>query len=226
MTMSQPGPEADPAGRISRSNLHEQVVTRLRDMIIEGRLEPGQRIHEGQIGEALGVSRTPLREALKFLASEGLVELVPGRGALVRRLDRRDVREMLDVLTALETLAARLFCAKATEADIASLRALHQEMMQFYRARRRLDYYKCNQDIHSTLVRLSGNCFLSATHQAIQSRLKRIRFIGHEGEANWQAAILEHEEMMAAIESRDADRLAEVVTRHLNGAWDRVQDAI
>ena len=102
---------------LNRKSLHDELVERIRDMIIEGQLAPASRIHEGQLGMALGVSRTPLREALKYLASEGLIELVAGRGAIVRKLTAKDVREMLDVLSALESLGAHLTCRHATPAN-------------------------------------------------------------------------------------------------------------
>lgn len=211
---------------VSRRSLHDELVGRVRDMIIDGQLPPGTRIHEGQLGEALGVSRTPLREALKFLASEGLIELVPGRGALVRRLTPRDVRNMLDVLIALESLAGRLACERASDAEIAKVRALHDEMMRCYADRDRLEYYRRNQAIHSAIAQLSGNAVLAAMHESIQQRLKRVRYIGNEQPAKWEGAVAEHEEMIAALEARDGNRLAEVLARHLDRTWERVRDAV
>jgi len=190
------------------------------------RSEPGSRIHEGQLGKALGVSRTPLREALKFLASEGLIDLVPGRGGIVHRLSPRDVRNMLDVLIALETLAGRLACLNATDEQIAGVRALHDRMMGLYADGRRLEYYKLNQAIHSAMTALSGNNCLVSTHASIQSRLKRIRFIGNEAPANWDAAAREHVEMVEALEKRDDVALAEVLTRHLEETWKRIRPII
>jgi len=213
-------------GPIHRRTLHDELVTRIRDMIIEGRLAPGQRVHEGQLGQALGVSRTPLREALKFLASEGLIDLVPGRGAVVRKLGPKDVRDMLDVLSAIEALAGRFACAQATDAAIAEVRRLHDEMMEFYAARNRLEYYKRNQAIHSAIAQLSGNGFLASLHEMIQSRLKRIRFIGNEGIEKWQGAIGEHARMIEALERRDGDRLAAVLAEHLERTWERVRDVL
>src|SRR3954454_20934399 len=208
---------------IVRHSLHDELVGRIRDMIIEGQLEPGSRIHEGQLGQALGVSRTPLREALKFLASEGLIDLVPGRGAIVRQLTPQDVRNMLEVLIALETLAGRLACRNATDAQIAQIRKLHDRMMGFYNGRKRLEYYKLNQAIHTAIARLSGNDFLASTHESIQSRLKRIRFIGSEAPESWGGAVQEHVEIIEALERRDGDRLAEVIARHLEETWTRVR---
>ena len=208
---------------IVRHSLHDELVGRIRDMIIEGQLEPGSRIHEGQLGQALGVSRTPLREALKFLASEGLIDLVPGRGAIVRQLTPQDVRNMLEVLIALETLAGRLACRNATKAQIADVRKMHDRMMGFYASRKRLEYYKLNQAIHTAIVNLSGNDYLASTHEAIQSRLKRIRFIGNEAPENWSGAVQEHVEMIEALEKRDEGALTDVLTRHLEETWTRIR---
>jgi DNA-binding GntR family transcriptional regulator len=211
---------------VVRHTLYDELVGRIRDMIIEGQLEPGSRIHEGQLGHALGVSRTPLREALKFVASEGLIDLVPGRGGVVRQLTPRDVRNMLDVLATLEVLAGRLACRNATQRQIAEVRQLHDRMMGFYAERQRLEYYKLNQAIHSAIAAMSDNDFLASTHEAIQSRLKRIRFIGNEAPAQWDAAVREHIEMIEALEKRDEDALAEVLSRHLEKTWTRVSSVI
>ncbi|HSU44696.1 MAG TPA: GntR family transcriptional regulator [Casimicrobiaceae bacterium] len=220
------GPSASPIVPLSRPTLHGQLVDRVRTLIVEGQLGPGTRIHEGELGKALGVSRTPLREALKVLASEGLVELVQGRGAVVRKLTGKDVAEMLDVLKALETLAARLSCRNAADAQIAALRRTHDEMIAFYETGNRLDYYWRNQAIHAGLADLSGNALLATMHATIQSRMKRIRFIGNEDPGGWTAAVAEHREMIAALEARDEARLAAVVARHLDETWKRVADKL
>ena len=209
-----------------RTALHDMLVTHLRDMIIEGQLEPGTRLHEGQLGEQLGVSRTPLREAIKYLASEGLVELVPSRGAVVKRFSAADVKDMLTVLRSLEELAGKLACELATDEEIAEVRALHDEMIGRYKQSDRLQYYKLNQQIHLAIVRLAKNPTLADIHQMLQTRLKRIRFVGHEGAEKWAAAVSEHEEMIAALEARNAERLSEVLGRHLTKAWERVRDSM
>lgn len=211
---------------LNRRSLHDEVVDRVRTLIVEGHLAPLSRIHEGELGKALGVSRTPLREALKVLASEGLIDLVPGRGAVVRKLTATDVREMLDVLVALESLAARLTCENASDADIASLRGVHDEMMRFYRARNRIEYYWRNQSIHAGLARLSGNALLSSLHQSISARLRRIRFIGNEEPDKWAGAVAEHEAMIEALCARNGAKLARVVERHLEQTWSRVVDKL
>ncbi|MCO4318499.1 GntR family transcriptional regulator [Phyllobacterium sp. 21LDTY02-6] len=221
----------EPAGRravatISRQSLHGEIVTRLRDMIIEGDLQPGERIYENQLGEELGVSRTPLREALKFLASEGLVELVPSRGAVVKRFSPKDIEDMLIVIRSMEMLAGRIACAIASDEGIAGLRLLHDAMVRHYEAGERLEYYKLNQQIHTGIVALADNAPLAEVHGLLQSRVKRIRFIGHEGPERWANAVAEHERIMAALERRDAETLARELDVHLANGWERVKSVL
>lgn len=214
------------ADRIERQSLHEAILTRLRDMIIEGALEPGTRINESQIGVQLGVSRTPLREALKFLASEGLVELVPARGAVVKKFTAKEVHDMLVVIRTLESLAAGEACRVATDAQIAAIGALHDEMMACYARRDRLAYYKLNQEIHTAMVALADNAVLAQVHDQLQNRLKRIRFLGHEGAERWANAVAEHGEMMVHLRARDAAALQEIIVAHLTRGWERVRDGL
>jgi DNA-binding GntR family transcriptional regulator len=220
------GSPDDEAGPIVRRSLHDAIVTRVRDMIIEGKLAAGTRVHEGNLGQELGVSRTPLREALKFLASEGLVELSPGRGAIIRAFTLKDVRDSLVVIGALESLAGRLVCAEASDAAIAEVRALHDRMIEMYRTGNRLPYFKLNQEIHSAIVRLSGNETLADIHRGLQARLRRVRYIGHEGPEKWAGAVDDHEQIIAALEARDGDRLAAALDGHMARAWERVHDVV
>lgn len=216
----------DSRGPIARPTLHDAIVARVRDMIIEGELTPGTRLHEGNLGKMLGVSRTPLREALKFLVSEGLLELSPGRGAVVRQFSAKDVHDSLIVLGNLEGLAGRLACEHATDVEIRKVRQLHDRMMDMYEKRDRLPYFKLNQSIHSAILRLSNNEALVSVHNVLQARLKRIRYIGNEGPEKWAGAVADHEEMIAALEARDADHLSKILTAHMEKTWERVRNAI
>lgn len=216
----------DAAGTISRHSLHDEITNRLRDMIIEGELEQGTRIYEGPLCETLGVSRTPLREALRFLASEGLVELVPQRGARVRQFSARDIEDMLVLIRSLEELAARIACERASDEEIIEVRRLHDQMMAYYHSGNRLDYYKTNQQIHTAIVALAHNEPLAQVHTSLQSKLKRIRFIGHDGPEKWASAVHEHEMIMAALERRDAETLVAALGEHLGYAWQRVSHMV
>ncbi len=225
-TIDMPDSAFDGVTRITRVTLHDAALNQIRDMIIEGKLAPGMRINEGQVGAMLGVSRTPLREAIKSLVGEGLVEIVPAKGAVVRRFSIGDIRDILEVIKALEQSAAQLACERASDAEIAAIVALHEEMLALYRGRNRLAYFKLNQAIHSALVRASGNPVLAETHEQLQARIKRIRFIGNETPDRWAGAVADHEAMIEALRRRNAPALVEAVGLHLDRTLDRVRDTV
>ncbi len=212
--------------RIERRTLHDEVVARVRDMIIENELETGSRINESELCLRLGVSRTPLREALKTLAGEGLIELVPARGAVVRRFGLDDVRHMLETIKALEDPAARLGVERASDAEIRAILDQHERMLELYAARDRLAYYKLNQAIHTAIVALAHNPSLLELHTIMQSRLKRIRYIGNHAPEKWAEAVAEHERMAAALAARDGPALAGVLAEHMDNTLERVRDVV
>lgn len=214
------GPDVRPIRRVP---LHDQVTITLRDMIIAGSLKPGSHLIEGDLGALLGVSRTPLRESLKTLASEGLVDLVPARGAFVKHLTADGAQSMLEVITGLEAFAGRLACQRASDADIAELRTRHAELETQFAARDRTRYVKANIAIHAGIVALSANPELIATHTHYSMRSRRVRFAGTVSDAAWLAAMVEHREMMSALAARDADRLARVLRNHIGLVWDRIR---
>ena len=206
---------------ISRTSLHDEVTARLRDMIVEARLKPGERIQELELAGALGVSRTPVREALKVLASEGLVELLPLRGAVVKVFTARDAQDMLAMIGLLEEFAARAAC-RASDAEIAAIIALHERMRAHFERRERPEYFALNQQIHNAIIEAAHNQTLSMLHGILRARMRRIRYIGNGAPDNWRAAMEEHEEMIAALRQRDADRLAAAMGAHIANTWPRV----
>ena len=133
---------------------------------------------------------------------------------------------MLAVLSLLEGMAGPLTCEMASDAQILEVRRLHDEMLKYYTERNRLQYFKRNQQIHSLLISLSGNESLSMVHELLQSRMKRVRYLGDQKDESWSAAVEDHEELMAALEARDGKRLAQAMTHHLAQTWDRVEHAI
>jgi len=199
-----------------RANLHDTVVGRLRDLIVEGTLVPGARIAERQLCEGLGVSRTPLREALKVLASEGLVELLPNRGARVARLDGRDIEDMFQVMGALEALAGTLACTHISEAELAEIAALHYEMLAQYTRRLLPEYFRLNQAIHAAIVAAARNPILAATYQSLAARIRRARYLANLSEERWRHAVEEHEAILQALQARDGIRLARLLADHLH----------
>jgi DNA-binding GntR family transcriptional regulator len=195
--------------------LAQQVAARIRDMIIQDQLTPGEWIREQALADKLNVSRTPLREALKMLELEGLIRLLPNRGAVVTELTVEEVKEKLEVLAVLEALAGRLACQNATEAELAEIRALHYEMLAWFSRQNRLEYFKLNQRIHLAIVAASGNRTLVATHARINAQLYRVRFQSNLQNQLWGTAVDEHEEMLAALEARDSEAMAMCMLNHL-----------
>jgi len=201
--------------RIERRPLHEEVIDQLRDRIVQGELAPGARLNERVLCAELGISRTPLREAIKMLATEGLVELLPNRGAIVTPLKAATIADTLAVMGALESLAGELACANATEADLAEIRALHFEMLAHHARRELAAYFRYNQLIHMKIVESSGNPVLTNTYRQLNANVRRARYMANLSQDRWDAAVREHEEILAALTARDAARLKRLLAEHL-----------
>jgi DNA-binding GntR family transcriptional regulator len=198
-------------------SLHDETLIRLRDHIVEGNIADGSRVPERQLCEMLGISRTPLREALKVLAAEGLVELLPNRGARVRQLSQRDLAELFDVMGGLEGLAGRLACENITDAEIAEIERLHYEMYGFYLHRDMHGYFDANQKIHETIVVASRNTALMSLYANLAGRIRRIRYAANfaRKRERWGEAMREHEAILDALRRRAASELSDILFTHL-----------
>ena len=200
---------------IKPQGLHKLVVEQIQQMIIEGALAPGTRLNERLLCEKLGVSRTPLREALKILAALGLVELLPNRGAAVVRLSAQDIAETFEMISHLESMAGELACARITDPEINEIRALHFEMLACHARRDLPAYYRTNQQIHDLLNRAARNEVLRGIYITVNSRVKALRFSSNLDRERWDAAVREHTTMIAALEARDGKRLAAILQSHV-----------
>lgn len=194
-------------------------------MIVDGELPPGTRVPERDLCDRFAVSRTPLREALKVLAAEGHVSLLPNKGARVTRLTTRDVEELFEVSGALEALAGELACARITDAEVAELKALHYEMA-LYHARRDLPaYYALNRRIHEAIVRASGSNVLQGLYEHVSARIRRARFVAAMPFDRWDQAMSEHEGILNALVRRDGATLAVILKQHLRNKSKQVVEA-
>ncbi|MFM8575559.1 MAG: GntR family transcriptional regulator [Limnohabitans sp.] len=211
----------NPAAPIERLSLHEEVTHRLRDMIVQGQLVPGERIQEMVLAQQLKVSRTPIRDALKVLTAEGLVQLLPLRGAVVRQFSAKDARDMLEVIALLEEFAGARAC-QASEARIEAVLALHEDMLRLYAARDRRAYFERNQQIHQALIALADNDSLSLTHDMLSKRMRSLRYSGNSSAENWAAALQDHEEMARALRQRDGQALSRAMGEHIRRTWVRI----
>ena len=212
-----------PADNVANLPLTSQVATVLRDMIIQDELKPGERIRERQLSEKLKVSRTPLREAIKILESEKLVETLPNRGAVVAAPAPERIHELLQVLGAMEALGGRLAAENATEAEISEICALHYEMLAAFHRGDKLSYFKLNQQIHKNIIQASGNGALIETHAQLNARVYRFRYLSNQRNELWHEAIEQHEQIIGALEARDGELLQSLLTRHLDQTWVKVQ---
>ena len=202
-------------GPIVRRPLHEEATDRLRDLIVQGRLAAGARLNERLLTAQLGLSRTPLREAFKVLATEGLVELLPNRGAVVTQMDPVRLSETIAVMSALEALAGELACRSATDAQINEIRALHYEMLAYHARGDLAGYFKFNQAIHLKLVKYSGNAVLYNIYRQLNGNVRRARYLANLSQERWDAAVREHDEILAALAARDVKRIKALLSDHL-----------
>jgi DNA-binding GntR family transcriptional regulator len=207
---------------IARKALHEEVAERLRTMLMQGELQPGERLNERLLCERLKVSRTPMREAMKVLATERLVELNPNRGATVVRLTARDVRQLFDVMASLEGLSGELAARNHSREALDEIKALHFEMLAAHARRDLSNYYRLNRAIHEAINRSAGNDVLIDTYAAVNTRIQHLRFKSNFVQEKWDAAVKEHELILQALIARDETNLRALLEQHLKNKRDAV----
>jgi DNA-binding GntR family transcriptional regulator len=202
--------------------LHRAVVQRLRALIVEGRIPPGQKLNERELAERLQVSRTPLREALKLLTAEGLVEHLPNRGAIALKLSADDVTHAFEVMATLEGLSGELACARISDAEVAELQALNFEMRAHHARRDLPAYYRINARIHQGINRAARNPVLGEIYDRLNARLQALRFRSNFDSDKWDAAVREHDAMIEALAARDGARLRRILVDHMQHKRDVV----
>ncbi len=200
---------------IPRRTLHAELVERLREMIHAGDLPAGEKIPEKALCEQFEVSRTPLREALKVLAADGLVRLTPNRGASVAALTLKDLEEVFPIIASLEGLSGELACERIDDDGITAIRVLHEEMAVHYQARDLPEYFRLNQAIHRAILRAADNASLEAVHENLAGRISRARYVANMSAERWQRAMAEHDRILEALEQRDSDRLGRLLREHV-----------
>jgi DNA-binding GntR family transcriptional regulator len=159
------------------------------------------------------------------LTAEGLVELLPLRGAIVKAFSAKDARDMLEVIALLETHAGERAC-QADPARIDVILQMHQEMKVLFEERERLAYFALNQRIHEALIALADNDTLSMTHATLSKRMRSLRYSGNSTPENWTAAMAEHEQMMTALAARDGQALSRIMGEHIRNTWPRIKDVV
>ena len=197
--------------KISRSSLHVEVTDRLREMIYERSLPPGERIDELGLSARLGTSRTPLREALKVLAHEGLVRLVPGRGAFVIELSANEAESLFPVLGLLQSRCAAEAVRRQTPEDIAALDTLLASLESAVTGNRLTDYYRAVDSFHERLQAMAANPWLTRSITDLGRFLQMVRTLMPLPENRLRQSMAEYRTLMKAIHRGDADAAEQIV---------------
>jgi DNA-binding GntR family transcriptional regulator len=206
--------------KIVKASLHNEAVARIRDMIMEGRLEPGSKVSEKELCELFGISRTPLREALKVLATEGLIVLLPNRGARVARLTGKDMADLFQVMGEMEGLAGELACAKITDEAVNEISARHHEMLAHHARGDRSAYFAANQAIHEAIIAAADNSVLTVMYESLRGRIRPARFMANVTRERWDQAVREHGEILEVLSRRDGVRLRGLLQEHLRHKYE------
>ncbi|MCZ8294024.1 MAG: GntR family transcriptional regulator [Hylemonella sp.] len=202
--------------------LHGQVTQRLRQLLVEGQIAPGAKLNERELCEQMKVSRTPLRESIKTLAAEGLVELLPNRGAIAVELSEADILNTFEVMAGLEGLSGELAAQRITPEELAEIEAMHYEMKAAYTRRDLSAYYRLNAAIHRAINNAARNPVLTATYQQVNARLQALRFRSNQDGEKWARAMQEHDRMIEALQKRDGAALRTELVAHLGHKRDVV----
>ena len=220
-----------PASRIGKklavsASLHEQARNRLRALIVRGLLAPGASIVETELSESLGISRTPLREALKLLAVEGLIELRSNRSSQVAALRAVEVEQIFEVMAGIEGMAAGLAAERVSASEIKRLYQMQERMEMLHDRGDREDYFLVNQEVHRFIVACAKNPILGATHDGLFARAERARFLALGSRTRWDDSVSEHRDLLQAIEARDAGAASRVLSQHVSRTGRAVKDEI
>ena len=200
---------------LARTSLAEKAAERLREWILLGKLPPGEILSERALSERLGVSRTPLREAIRLVAGEELIDMQPNRRPRVADPPIERIRDLFDVQAALESLAGRLFAANATDAALADVAARQTRLHEMSGSSDPLDFFRMDMAFHLAIVEGAGNAALTETHRQYNAALFRARFLSSR-QTTWRDVTLaQHDSIVAALANRDAEAAAIALDAHL-----------
>ncbi|WP_332671051.1 GntR family transcriptional regulator [Aromatoleum sp.] len=202
--------------RIAPLALYQEVAERLRERIFSHELPPGSWVDEQALADDYGISRTPLREALKVLASEGLVTLKPRRGCYVTEISERDLDEIFNVMALLEGQCAQLSARKATDADLLRLRDVHAKLEKAAGSGDIDGFFEANQAFHHTLQEIADNRWLLQVIEDLRKVIKLSRHHSLFGEGRLEQSLAEHRDLLAALAGRDEQRAELLMRAHIN----------
>ncbi|MBR9653305.1 GntR family transcriptional regulator [Thalassovita aquimarina] len=206
--------------------LAEQIAAQLRRDILRGKFQPGASIKERDNAAEMGVSRTPMREAIRILAKEGLLALRPSRSPIVVQPTFKQVKDAVEVLLALEYLSVELACRNATEEDLAEIRRIHDEFSEKYDLLDPLDLFDIDMAFHKAIVKASHNDTLLVTYRSYLERLWRARYLSAKQKRNRERAIRHHAAILDALEARDPKAAVAAIEQHLGNLAEHIRPVI
>ncbi|MES2477065.1 MAG: GntR family transcriptional regulator [Verrucomicrobiota bacterium] len=204
----------------------DDIRETLEQRIVEGEFGDGERLDEVKLATRFGVSRTPLREALRMLAGSGLVELIPRRGAFVRHPGVVELIEMFEVMAELEALCGRHAARRISPAGLAALAVAARACEQAMEKQDPDAYYHRNEEFHQLIYKASGNSFLAAEACRLQKRLRPFRRMQLRARGRMRQSMEEHVTILKALEMGDADLAASSLRVHVAVQGERFQDLL
>ncbi|MBN2808150.1 MAG: GntR family transcriptional regulator [Deltaproteobacteria bacterium] len=211
---------------LKKSIYHIQVADLLRDMIMTGSLKEGDKINENKLCQSIGVSKTPLREALRVLSVEGLIELVPNRGAFVTQPEFSEIREMFDVMILLEGFCARTACEKMTQKDFSQLEKIHDRLEQQCANQDQEGYIRVNHQYHSFVQELAGNQNLNQIIDGLRKKILLYRFQSLNAPGRMAESIQEHRLLLEVFRQRDHLKAEALMQNHLKRQLTTLEDLV
>ncbi|MCB2169043.1 MAG: GntR family transcriptional regulator [Deltaproteobacteria bacterium] len=202
-------------GSIKVESLESQVSYRIREMIRQRVLTKGQKVKERELCEQLGISRTPVREALRTLKSEGLIDIIPNKGAFVSEPSIENIKEIFEVMTLLEGEASRLAAQRITDQELEKLEAIHQELKHRHAEKNSEKYLAANNRYHQYIRKLAKNQILYELIQSLQDKIFLYRTQQLNKLGRFDQSIKEHDKLMKAFRKKDAGAAERAMKNHL-----------
>ncbi len=215
-------------GILESKPLRERIADRLRSDIVKGVYADGERLVEPKLAEMLGISRTPIREALRQLENEGFVEIVPRKGAVVKKLTLKDIDDLYAIKANLEGLAARQATENITDKDIEKLKKINEKFYKISSGKTNIieEYLKCNLDFHNMFVVLSKNDKLIEILKGLDKNVQRLKFILVSKSDRVEEAKKEHDEIIKVFATKDPDLAEETVKWHIENGWEYLRSKL
>lgn len=201
--------------KIQVTTLHQEVALQIQEMIYSGELQKGVKIDEKRLSEMLGVSRTPIREALRILSSEGLIVLVPHKGAFVSEFTAKQIKDMFEVMSVLEGTAARQATINMTREQFVRIDSLHNQLEVHYQNRDHKSYLEINNTLHLYIQEIAGNEALNSVVRALRQKILIYRHKQLYQPDRFNQSIQEHRSLLHAFSNRDSSSAEAVIKHHL-----------